>query len=418
MGNKTLRRKISLFILIPLILGTVITAVVSWLPIYLQYPDWILKVIDDMENDQGSVLMEVSLHLSALTAGALQIPTNYIMMIGKLIEDYYDNDFSIKSGFSGLSNYKSAMELIIDNQTCPLSNLSMWYLNPYDTSLSDLNATAKRNLNDSAVFDAFARPVLTNYTANRIQTYFHVFADDGLLYETPAMAVNFLRDPIGDKNCSKYNTDYYDPRCRSFYSAVLNSADHYLAVIPDPFIDIRTGLVGQVACTGVWSGGGLMLAACVEFEIDDIKALIANLPIAKDSYAFALNMDGSVFFHPLATNETEIKTILELEFPGDEYRAEASDFNSSVLSLFSSGSKSFTTYSKQGHTMLIAITPVYVMLSISQFYIHQLSVGVVMPTVELRQRFEVLQSEGNRILVLEVVIFFAVLASIVFLGWL
>jgi hypothetical protein len=68
--------------------------------------------------------------------------------------------------------------------------------------------------------------------------------------------------------------------------------------------------------------------------------------------------------------------------------------------------------------MLIAITPVYVMLSISQFYIHQLSVGVVMPAEELRQRFEVLKSEGNRILVLEVVIFFAVLASIVFLGWL
>lgn len=418
MGNKTLRRKISLFILIPLILGTVITAVVSWLPIYLQYPDWILKVIDDMENDQGQVLMEVSLHLSAYTAGALQIPANYIMMVGMLIEDYYDNDFTIKASFSGFANYKSAIELIIEGETRPLTNLSMWYLSPYEFTISELNASAKRNLNDSAVFDAFARPVLTNFTANRIQAYYHVFADDGLLYETPAVAMTFLRNYTGDKNCSKYNTDHYDPRCRPFYTAVLNAPDHYLATLPDPYIDIRTGEVGQSACKGVWSGGGLMLAACVDFQIDDIKALIGKLTIAEDSYAFALNVDGSVFFHPLATNETEIQSILQLEFPGDEDSADAQKFSTSIIPLFHNGSKSFTTYTKQARTMLIAVTPVYVMLALSHFYIHQLSIGVVMPERELRKRFNGLQSESTHILVLEVVIFFAVLACIIFLGWL
>lgn len=417
MGNKTLRRKISLFILIPLILGTVITAVVSWLPIYLQYPDWILKVIDDMENDQGKVLMEVSLHLSALTAGALQIPTNYIMMVGRLIEDYYDNEFTLKASFSGFANYKSAIELIMEGETRPLSNLSMWYLSPDEFTISELNASAKRNLNDSAVFDAFARPVLTNFTTNRINAYYHIFADDGLLYETPAMAMSFLQDNYGDNNCS-YNTDHYDPRCRPFYSAVLTSPDHYEATLPDPYIDIRTGEVVQSACKGVWSGGGLMLAACVDFQIDDVKALIGNLTIAEDSYAFALNVDGSVFFHPNATNETEIKSILQLEFPGNEDTTEAQYFKNHTVALFHNASNSFTTYTKQGRTMLIAITPVYVMLSLSHFSVHQLSIGVVMPERELRKRFDVLQSDSTNILVLEVVIFFAVLAVIIFLGWL
>ena len=419
MGNKTLRRKISLFILIPLILGTIITAVISWLPIYLQYPNWILKVIVDMENDQGKVLMEVSLHLSALTAGALQIPSNYILMVAKLIEDYYDNAYTTRPGFNGLSNYQSAIELINERVMEPNHNLSMWYLNPFDTTVEELNATDRENLETSAIFDAFARPVLTNYTKNRIKTYYHVFAD-GLLYETPAVAMSFLEEENpypDDSNCTGHSTKYYDPLCRPFYTAVVNAADNYLAIIPDPYINIRTGEVGHTACKGVWSGGTLRLAACVDFEIYDIEAIISNLFVAHGSYAFALNTDGSVFFHPKASNESSVQSILQLEFDS-ETSEEAQKFHSEVVPLFHSSENSFTTYQKNEATMLIAITPVYVMLAISHFYVHLLSVGVVMPEHELRERFEVLQNDSDHIMIVEVVIFAAVLACIVFLGWL
>ena len=412
MGNKTLRRKISLFILIPLILGTVITAVVSWLPIYLQYSYWISDVITDMINDQGEVLMEVSLHISALTAGAVQIPSNYIMMVTSLIEQYYESDFNTKPGFNSTGNYVNAMDLIDWKANQTMMNESMWYTSPADFSVDDLKKETWSNLNDSAVFDMFLRPVLTNYTQNRIKEYFHVFNDTGFFYMYPATTLNFLENYTN--NSCPYHSDQYDPRCAPFYSSVVDCPDRFLAVIPDPFLDLRNHSLAQTSCRGVWSAGSLTLTACVVFDISDVIEIANNLTVGNNSYAFALYLDESVLFHP-RMNESAVNSILQMEF---NRTSEAEAFNSSIIPLFKTGQKALEHYTKNGKKMLIAITPVYIMLSINQIYVHQFSVGVVMPEDPLWERFDPLRYESYIILMVEVAIFFGVMTVIVFAGWL
>jgi len=411
MGSKTLHRRISFWIAVPLFLGTLLTAAVSWFPIYFRYPVWIEDLVQEMSGDEGKVLIDLS-GLSANVGRAMtQTPIYYLILIQKFQEEYLAGQIRIKADFAwenSLVNGKSlALGLVTPPDYDPVLRLSyessIWYLNPETTSISpELQA----RLYQTSVASFVARPSVS-YLHSSMSKVYRAYAQDGLMYMSPAENNSYWVQ-FEDRDCP----GYYDPRCRPWYKQV-ESGSRDLASLTTPYVLAGKKVLGQTACQGIWVGPALDSVWCIDFLLDSGLFAMFKSDNSLLTYTYILATNGDVYYHP-KLNISDIATdpsIEDLEFPSGS-EAEKAYFRSYILPLFSSNSRVLTSYYRGGDKMWLAVSPITLVLNQHFSSGFALVVGVVMSENEFQKGFQDLIDESNQLLQLELVVFFCVLGPL------
>ena len=243
---------VGLCILVPLLCGCTLTAVASWMPIFLQYSSWVDSAISEIVNNELAVIFNVSFHVASHSGFFMQTPANFILLISSLIETYYAGRLLIKPDFRGLGNYASAVELAQQNTSGFNYSLSMWYLTPTLTDPQQLPPASQEHLYESAVFDSFARPTVNPSDVNRGWQVWYGFASDGFTYTIPAAAHSFWLNYNGDPECpyNRARPPQYDPRCRAWFKQTSAASSRYIPTVTDPYMVLWSHEIGQSVCSG------------------------------------------------------------------------------------------------------------------------------------------------------------------------
>ena len=412
MGSKTLHRRISCWIAIPLFLGILLTAAVSWFPIYFNYPAWIEELVGEMSDDEGKVLLDLSVLSASVGKAMTQAPIYYLMLIRLFQEEYLAGKISLKQEeFDWQRNFVNGKELalglVVPTEYSPVLNVSyqssVWYLSPTVTTIS---ADLQARLYESSVYDFISRPSVSKTLTSKV---YHAYSQDGLFYISPAENNSYWLSFDGGKDCPSY----FDPRCRPWYKQVEQSSTRDLAELTTPYIFAGKKVMGQTACQGVWGGNTLDMVWCIDFLLDSGLFAMFELGNSTLTYTYILATNGDVYYHPdLNISDVSANNTIESLELSTSSAAEKAYFRAHILPLFSSNAHVLTSYFRNGEKMWIAVSPITLVLNEHFSTGFPLVVGVVMSETVFQQGFEDLINESNRLLQLELVIFFCVLGPL------
>jgi len=411
--------RVGLCLLGPLLFGCIVIALASWLPIFLQYSVWIDQAVQEVVGEELRVLYDVSWHLAAHSGFYMQTPSNFVLLITSLVENYYDGKLQVKPGFNDNSTYINALMLEREGAVGFNYSLSMWFLSPNITDQNQLPSDTVIHLQQSAIFDSFVKPIVAPKSSGRTWQMWSGYNSDGLVYTTPSNSYNIWQN-FNESTYCIYNKDrppQYDPRCRLWFTDAKNSPSHYVPIVTEAYISVLTQRLIQSVCKGLWLKTQLNIVICIDYSVDALVQMFTNLTTGGDSYAFALMSTGAVFAHPgLNSNTSQQPSILELEF-NNSTSQEAQAFNTSVLPLFRKDAHVVTRYVKNGKNMLLAIAPVMVMLSVNRLYYRKLSLGVVLPESTLSDKVETLKKDSAKICLVEVLVFACLVTTLLVGEW-
>lgn len=412
--------RVSLCLLGPLLFGCIVTALASWMPIFLQYSVWVDQAVQDVIVEELQVLFNISWHLAAHSGFYMQTPSNYILLITSLVQSYYDGKLQVKYDFDDSNTYVNAIVLDREGISGFNYSYSMWFLTSNITSADKLSPDTRSHLRQSAIFDSFVKPIIAPSSSSRNWQMWSGYESDGLVYTTPAASYGVWEHFSGNADCifNRNRLPQYDPRCRVWFQEAQQSPSHYVPIVTETYIAVTTERLTQSVCKGLWLQNKLNIVMCIDYSVSELVEIFTNLTTGGDSYAFALTPAGEVFAHPAVNSSTTTQpSILELEF-NSSTSAEAKAFNNSVLPLFRKDAHVVTRYVKNGKNMLLAIAPVMVMLSVNRLYYRKLSLGVVLPESTLSEKVEGLKKDSAQICLVEVLVFACFVAGLLMGEWL
>lgn len=117
MANKSLRKRIGFYVLIPLLVGIIIISLVSSIPLYTEAPLLINQVIDDISDDQYEIMATTSTVAASVVSIILQKQVNLLLIIRAFMDLYYENTLPLKSDFSFNNSYVNSYKLAQEQAT-------------------------------------------------------------------------------------------------------------------------------------------------------------------------------------------------------------------------------------------------------------------------------------------------------------
>ena len=427
--GKELKSKITWGIVIPLATGMVFIGLVASLPLFLKYPQWLDYYREEMVENQGYALRNVSWYLAeAAHLNVMQYSSNLMLIAGTLIKNYYQKNLDVKPDFNGSSNYINGV--LFDNSsvipygynetTKKSYQTSMWYFSPSIVDPEYLQGLTQMHLKDSAVFDSFLRPMAA--LAKNPKPFFsevYLGFSEGLYYVNPTSYGGFSSSIAKDPTC-KYNEfrePHFDPRCRPWYKTTASAQSQDSVTLTTPYLFINSKKLGQTACYGVSNLGRLRCVVCIDYKLESQRTHAFNLTLGDEAYSYVLTVEDQVLIHPkLNRSKSIVPSITELEFGSEGDSSEKSYYRRSILPLFRKDTTTISHYEKNGKKILIAVSPISLRLDMNKEYLrHWASLAVVIPEHQLIYRIDELKDEGRVLLVVEVCIFTVVMTAIILL---
>lgn len=380
---------------------------------------WVDQAVQDVVVEELQVLYDVSWHLAAHSSYYMQTPSNFVLLIISLVQNYYEGKLQVKSNFNDRNAYINALMFDREGAVGFNYSLSMWFLSPNVTDKNQLSVDTRTHLQESAIFDSFVKPIIAPTSSGRAWQMWTGYNSDGLVYITPAAPYSIWQNYSDSTYCifNQNRPPQYDPRCRLWFKDTQNSPSHYVPIVTEAYIAAHTMRLAQSVCKGLWLGDQLNSVMCIDYSVSALVQIFTNLTTGGDSYAFALTSTGAVFAHPAVNISTsQLPSILDLEFNSSS-SPEAQAFNTSVLPLFRKDAHVVTRYVKNGKNMLLAIAPVMVMLSVNRLYYRKLSLGVVLPERTLSEKVEGLKRDSAQICLVEVLVFACLVTALLVGEW-
>ncbi|CAG9310660.1 unnamed protein product [Blepharisma stoltei] len=428
MSQKSLRIKLTWKIIVPLMIGMILICSVAIVPLYNEYPIWIDNYINDIHDDQGKAMIDVSLYLvKSESLNIIQHSANLMIIARALMNSYFGNSLAIKTqNYSPGLNYVSGIA-IAENKaklSCwnNITNTSycqaLWFTSPSDDNTANLNKTSLLNLNSSAVFDSFLRPMaVIGYKLNPLfGDVFIGFENDGLYYLNPAGNYSFLANASKNSLCSS-PTYQYDPRCTLWFEETKSKSfeTRNSVVLTDLNLDINS--LSQSACVGIWSDSDdFILSSCLKFYLNSFRKRLWGVNVGKGSYIYVLDASGEVIVYSKSTwTSANPPSIFELEFGknADSISAEVRYYRDHILPIFQKNKTELAYYYKNGDKMLISVAPIKIQLGLNSELTPWASVGIVIKESDTTKKLDKLKDDFYYLMYGEIAIF-AVL--IVFFG--
>ncbi|OMJ72099.1 hypothetical protein SteCoe_29552 [Stentor coeruleus] len=440
-----LRKKISCALIIPLLIGIILTSASSLIPLYLYYPRMLQSYTDKMIENQRESILQVSGIISNITSASyIQMMLNGVNIVSDIIEDYQFYSLYTNSTLNRSIIYQNAYDYNKENsQPIPNYSTSTWY-----SPLNYTEQTEIDNLNKSAIFNTVIRALALNskYIITSRSTTYIIYSDNGLYYRYPAIFLNYSQVgcvsnaksncyfEVYSKNCSgifncakcsycSYCRDpnenfgqYYEPRCRPFYVATSHSKKGD-AILTPPYIFYSLGLRGQSACRGQWNftTENMILAFCSDYLLNDvILQNILTKPYGNEAYSYILSTDNNVIYYKDNDTLSPSSNIWDLECDNTK---DKKYYKEHILPLFKFPTSEVKNYINNGDEMMIAITPVMMIVNSDDTKLkHMGSVGVVMKKSELESIFKDLNSKLNSIMVINIFLNIGLLVLIAILS--
>lgn len=434
MAKADLQRKLICRVFLPMVIGIIITLLIAYIPFYLQFPSWIDSITNQMINDRLGTIMILNSYLSKSAETGIGYPIKLLLLSSNLIKMYYSNEILIRPNFVSQFNYVNSrlfQEGIPSNPYGFISavkesfDTGMWYLGDkvYLQQIND--PITNKELFSLGVFDFFIRPIVKAGNVDPEKPIFQRsltgFEYDGLVYANPTQYQNyywFFEDGIDCAYNFNRSMPIYDPRCRVWYQMAKNSKDHDSVTITEPYLFSDLTTIGQTLSIGNWDGSNIKLVTSLDFSMTQVSNYIKILDdLTTSTYAFAVSPLGQVFVHPKLnlTCQTSdcIKNITELEMIGAS-ADEINQFNFNILPLFSSNLSSIGKYYLNGNKIIIAVSPVYSVVSINKTVKRVGTIGFRLPESKMTDPFNDLKNSLNNLLYIEAIAL-VILISIVFL---
>ncbi|OMJ89441.1 hypothetical protein SteCoe_8441 [Stentor coeruleus] len=423
-----LRKKISLVVITPLLIGIILTMTSSMFPLWFYYPKMLETYTDKMISNQRNSILQVSSLISNTTSTSyIQVMLNSVIIVSDIIEGYLFYSLNAKTSLNRTAIYQNAFNYNEEYQQKKSSesknyNISTWYSPQNFTETKE-----KTNLDYSLVFNTVIKAISLS-TQNINETFsstYIVYQNDGLFYRFPALYVNYseygcvsnkysnYNSQVYSKNCSGITNcttcsycknssldfePYYDSRCRIFFK-ITNNYRSTNALITPPYIFQDIGLRGQSTCRGQWNftTDQLVLVYCADYLLNDkILEDILFIPYGNKAYSYILDTNGNIIYYKNNLTLTPTMNITDLECDSEE---EKKYYRKHILPLFMNERTEVKNYKKNGDEMMIAVTPVMMIINSQDTKLHHMgSVGVVMKKSEVESIFDSLRSKLNSIL--------------------
>lgn len=404
---KGLRKKITFVVVVPCILGLLLSRMATLGYVYFTYPDLMNHYADKMISHQKTTLLSQSKILGK------SIGFSYVQKILDLVN--LGTDFIESDVFYGMivnENLDKSKIYKTYNQSDRTGQNSVWYYHNYTTS-DNLPAIISYELNNSAVYDTILRTASSYFSKKDKDSdmfkHAYIGYSSELFYANPDFKIFIKPNCINGKstasdncNCSLYsNISYYNPTCRPFYQETKKSNDNQ-AIITSPYI-FNDNSRGESACKGLWnySTNSMILTYCIDFIISDgFDTFLVESSDQQASYSFTLDKEENVIFYKtLLQSEIVDKSIIDLEFSHDrdssDVKEEIRKFKSKILPLMTNQISKFTYYTKYGDKMMIAVSPIIMMMSSGGSPAYVSSVAVVMKKKHVESKFETLKDSCN-----------------------
>ena len=425
---KGLRKKITFVVVVPCILGLLLSRMATMGYIYFTYPDLMNHYADKMISHQKTTLLGQSKILGKA------IGFSYVQKILDLVN--LGSDFIESDVFYGMIvNENLTYHKIYEsyNESDRTGNDSVWYYHNH-SSTSQLPPSVYKQLNNSAVYDTILRTASYYFSQKDKDIYKHSYIgfSSELFYGNPKSSIVIKPNCNTGQNDTKNNctcslgvtNQYYNPTCRPFYLDTKKSNDNQ-AIITAPYL-FNDNTRGESACKGLWnySTNTLILTYCIDFIISDsFDVDLIEMSDKQASYSFTLNKEENVLsYKALLQSDIIDKTIIDLEFTHDrdssDVKKEIRDFKSKILPLMTNQISKFTYYTKYGDKMMIAVSPIIMMMSSGGSPAYVSSVAVVMKKKHIESKFETLKDSCNSSLKVQIIfqsilLFFIILFTVV-----
>jgi hypothetical protein len=425
----SLRRKLTLQVFLPFLVGVLICLLCAMLPMYYQCTETVDWVVDKMTSDQNKVLKQISYQVAIESSALLQIPTNFMLIAANLIARYNSLELITKSDFFDINDAvngklfeEGAVECYgYDAQLNASYVNASWYVNPTLTNFSSLDVTSKQNYGRSTVFDSFMRPIaaVAKSVPESIQQVYIVYEADGMFYMNPVRKMEFF------VNCTDCNpTNFYDARERPYFNASLKERDTGKAVLVPIYKFASEEYLGQTVCTSSNFTEMNFTTTCLDYNNNLLRDHLSSITMGGTTYSYAISVTSQVYTHPnLPIKATEIEDIEYYEMTMKNATSrETRYFKDHIVPLFLHCTTTVhASYHIKGELINIAISPIKVRLKLDESHevssTHVYSVGVAMKVSMLRSDIDDLESESTKIYLYEVVIF-TVLSAVIMLLWL
>lgn len=403
MRIKGLRKKTSLVVIIPLLIGVILTRVAALIPTYIFYPDMLNNYAKDMIRNQKGYLQNSSYILSKIASvNYVQQLTNSINIGGDLMQLHYFYGLKVKKNLNASSLILNFNEYLEKYPNQPrLWNQSMWFLDNY-TSFDQLPLSGQIDLNNSVIFDTVVRAIssLTNKILKKTySTSYLTFSDVGLYCTNPSRYSNFS----STSSCRLEADGYYDPRCSLFYNQTLIQKGISNAVIIQPYIYEGNTTYGQSVCRAQWNytNSNMIMTYCIDFNISDYLSMNSVYQGQyKDYhiYSYIVNNKGLVLQYNNTFDRKMInKNISSFEIPHKDSK-DFKSYTQKIMPLFLYQNTKLTHYTLKGKKMLLSVSPVMMTISSPASPYHYASVALVMRNEYLENKFNDLKSSCNHIL--------------------
>jgi tetratricopeptide (TPR) repeat protein len=401
--------------MVPLALGIVMTTAVSWIPIYILFPERVEEVTNQMIREEREVLADLSRAAGSVTHRMVQSPLDFLLLITLFEEKYRQGGVEAKERFE--MQFVNGEMLALGKEVPPgydqLSQVSYqastWYINPNQTAYTELAPSTQADLRSCAVMDFLSLPCVS-FPQTPIPQVYRAYASTGLMYLSPAQNKSYYLSYSGDPPCALY----FDPRCRPWFRQVQASPQRDLASVTAPYLFAGSRALGQTACAGDWNDEELVTVTCVDFYLT--TELVVSQEGSWNVYSYILDWKGAVYAHP-SINRTSAKpqSITELELP-DCSASEVAYYEEHIVPLFLAGKSAIGAYTRNGKRMLIAVSPIYLNLNAKGDSAFRLSVGVVLAERVLRDHTDSLKAASSQVLELGLILVAGTLVVAIGLG--
>lgn len=437
MPKANLQRKLNCKVVLPMVIGMLITLAASYIPFFLSFPTWIDSITDDMIDDRTDTLETLSQYLALAAGSTMNYPSDFLLLSGRLYNKYYNKELRIKSTFSGITNYVNGHEFTLGNKndvygldraTNKSFATSVWYLQDtyYINNIIDNKTLA--NLKDSAIFDVFTRPIIKlgnpKNKPNFFQRAYLGFDYDGLFYTNPAEDEDYFISFPESRDCIYMNDSIiplYDPRCRPWFELRKNFEHQDRISITEPYIFAEGAYVGQTFCIGDYRENVFNFASCLDYDMRELSSKIDVIDSGSTTYAFAVSPKGATFVHPdfkgtCKSEDNSICSIATVEMSGSS-SAEEREFKKNIVTKFNSDKSSIAKYKKDGKTIIIAISPVLGKVGLDGFKTIVANVGLRIEESTMTDPFDDLKSNLNQLMYIEGVALFIIIVIVLVLCW-
>lgn len=402
---RSLRKRVTLAIIIPLVLGMIILTTVTCVPLYIQYNGYISDYNNHMVNNEKNTMKILSNVISNTESnGIFSYISSLSQLASSLITDFY---------FGRIKSNKNILDVIIEP---PQSS----NFNDYNLAIGSSNAsslTKDPNYYNSTAFFYFIQPIsaLGKIFANTMIASYIAYENNFFMF-SPASTSLYQNFTAGNRDFNKTSWWNISQNARSDGDILVFVNTTYNIVCKPLYLH---GLLGTLPC--IIYSIGFLEEEFPKYYSDKEKIVIVDekldmyYPSPGENYCiytFGVSCTPIKDQLKLSTTELSHPNIRTLDMKNP---LKASEDYSEIYyaALYHNSTKQFD-FDKNGKPYVFSISPYNISLPLAQSYTSYFSVILSTSKSEISKKFDRLSSHLTLTIIIQVAVFLVVLVAMIF----